>query len=329
LFGEALGCVSGNTPAHGEGFLEAFHAGYRGFGIRIVLGPLRFLVPNKKWNEAIVTSHRFADHYIDKALQYREKFLAGEIDTSFIGDKQSGTVLYNIAEKTGDRIFLRSQVLQALMASQDTTSNLIGNVFFLLSRRPDIWQKVRQEVLLADDDLDFNRLMGMTYLQKVIAEGKGPLHHILAHINPNLVLVALRIYPVFPNLGRTALRDTILPVGGGLEGRSPIFVPKGTRFDTSFYTLHHDPDIWGPDAEEFNPDRWDTIKPNAWEYVPFGGGMRTCLGQQKATLETSYVVARMMQEFQKIESRDDRPWQGYTALTARNANGCLVSLTPA
>ena len=47
--------------------------------------------------------------------------------------------------------------------------------------------------------------------------------------------------------------------------------------------------------------------------------MHACLGQQKAILETSYAVARMMQEFQKIESRDDRPWQGHTALTARNA----------
>jgi cytochrome P450 len=69
-----------------------------------------------------------------------------------------------MAEKTGDRAFLRNQVLQAVMASQDTTSNLIGNVFFLLARHPDIWQKVRKEVLFVDGDLDFNRLMGMTYL---------------------------------------------------------------------------------------------------------------------------------------------------------------------
>jgi cytochrome P450 len=53
-----------------------------------------------------------------------------------------------------------------------------------------------------------------------------------------------------------------------------------------------------------------------------------CLGQQKATLEASYVVARMLQEFQNIESRDERPWQGQVRLTARNANGCLVSMEP-
>jgi len=248
LFGETLGCVSGNTPAHGEGFLEAFQFGFRGWGIRIVLGPLKFLVPKKKWHEAIVKSHRYADYYIDKALQYRDKFYTGEIDPSVTGNKQSGILLYNIAEKTGARIFLRNQVLQAVMASQDTTSNFIGNIFFLLARHPDIWQKIRKEILLVDGDLDFNRVMGMTYLQKVITEGIVPPPHILAHINPSLVLVALRIYLVFLTLGRAALRDTILPVGGGPDGYSPIFAPKGTRFDISFYSLHHLPEIWGPDA---------------------------------------------------------------------------------
>jgi cytochrome P450 len=281
LFGETLGCVSGNTPAHGEGFLEAFQFGFRGWGIRIVLGPLKFLVPKKKWHEAIVKSHRYADYYIDKALQYRDKFYTGEIDPSVTGNKQSGILLYNIAEKTGARIFLRNQVLQAVMASQDTTSNFIGNIFFLLARHPDIWQKIRKEILLVDGDLDFNRVMGMTYLQKVITEGIVPPPHILAHINPNFVREALRINPIFPTLGRAALRDTILPVGGGPDGLSPIFSPKGTRYDTSFYSLHHIPEIWGLDAEEFKPDRWDTIKPSAYEYVPFGGGMRTCLGQHK------------------------------------------------
>jgi cytochrome P450 len=48
-------------------------------------------------------------------------------------------------------------------------------------------------------------------------------------------------------------------------------VPQGTKFDAAFYVLHHLPEIWGPDVEEFKPERWDTMKPNAWEYIPFGG----------------------------------------------------------
>lgn len=139
--------------------------------------------------------------------------------------------------------------------------------------------------------------------------------------------IVLRLYPVLPGLKRIALRDTVLPVGGGPDGRSPVFCPAGTHFDTSFYVLHHQAKTWGPDVEEFNPDRWETFQPKSWEYVPFAGGPRMCAGHQKATLEASYVVARMLQEFEKIESRDSRPWAGQVRLTSRNANGCLVSFT--
>jgi len=69
------------------------------------------------------------------------------------------------------------------------------------------------------------------------------------------------------------------------------------------------------------------FQPASWEYIPFAGGPRMCTGHQKATLEASYVVARMLQKFEKIESRDSRPWAGQVRLTSRNANGCLVSLT--
>ncbi len=130
-------------------------------------------------------------------------------------------------------------------------------------------------------------------------------------------------------MNRVALSETTLPVGGGLDGNSPIYIPAGTVFDTSWYALHRLPSIWGPDAETFNPDRWDTFKPKAWEYVPFGSGPRGCAGRLKALTEASYVIVRILQEFRQIESRDDRPWMGKVQLTAKNANGCIVALTPA
>jgi len=310
LFGEPLGILSGKTPPHAEGFLDAFQQGFQGTGIRIALRPFVFFIPNKQWLVACKKVHLFADYYIENALKYREDFLAGKTGGSAEGDTKGNVLLYNMAEQTGDRIILRDNILQAMMASQETTANLLGNLFYLLAHHPDVQQRLRTEVLSVVGDLDYNQLMGMKYLQKVITE-------------------ALRLYPVLPQLNRHALRDTILPIGGGPDGKSPIFVPEGTNFDTSFYVLHHLPEIWGPDAEEFNPDRWDTIKPGPWEYVPFGGGPRQCTGQIKATLETSYVVVRMLQEFQNIESRDDRPWKGQVRLTAKNAHGCLISLTSA
>jgi cytochrome P450 len=129
-------------------------------------------------------------------------------------------------------------------------------------------------------------------------------------------------------MNRVALRDTVLPTGGGPDGRSPVFVPEGTGFDTSFYVLHRLPSIWGDDSNEFRPERWDEFKPASCEFVPFGLGPRMCAGQQKALMETSYVISRLLQEFQDIEARDEREWQGRVQLTAKNAHGCLVTMTP-
>ena len=139
--------------------------------------------------------------------------------------------------------------------------------------------------------------------------------------------IALRLYPVFPQMNRVALSDTKLPVGGGIDGNSPIYVPAGTKFDTSFRTLHRLPSVWGDDAEVFKPKRWDTHRPGPWEYLPFGGGPRGCAGRMKALTEASYVIVRLLQQFSRIESRDSREWTGKVQLTAKNANGCWIALS--
>jgi len=140
---------------------------------------------------------------------------------------------------------------------------------------------------------------------------------------------ALRLYPVFPQNNRIALRDTVLPTGGGPNATTPIFAPAGTLFDTSFATLHRAKTTWGPDAHDFRPSRWDTVKPSPFEFMPFGAGARHCVAQRKVMMETAYVVVRMVQEFRGIGSVDARAYEARVALTAKNTNGCVVVLTPA
>jgi cytochrome P450 len=139
--------------------------------------------------------------------------------------------------------------------------------------------------------------------------------------------IALRLYPVFPYHIRQAFSDCILPTGGSNDSKSPIFVKAGTLFDANFAVLHRRPEIWGADAEEFRPERWDSFRPKAWEYVPFGGGTRACVGRQKALMETSYLVVRLVREFGGIEARDEREWRGQVQVTAKNFNGCKVAFT--
>ena len=127
-----------------------------------------------------------------------------------------------------------------------------------------------------------------------------------------------------------AVRDTVLPVGGGEDGKSPVLVPEGCLVTWNLYAMHRRQDIFGPDAEEFRPERWDDpqLRPR-WEYLPFNGGPRICVGQRYALTEVGYVLVRMVQEFQTVESRDPGPWVENLTLTLCSFNGTKVALTPA
>ena len=81
--------------------------------------------------------------------------------------------------------------------------------------------------------------------------------------------------------------------------------------------MHHRPDIWGPDVEEFKPERWVGRKPG-WEFLPFNGGPRICLGQQFALTEAGYVIVRLLQSFDRVEAMDadTAPKHQYSLTTA-------------
>jgi cytochrome P450 len=84
-------------------------------------------------------------------------------------------------------------------------------------------------------------------------------------------------------------------------------------------------DLYGPDAAEFRPDRWAALKPG-WSYIPFSGGPRICIGQQFALMEAGYTTVRMLQEFKRIESRDQEPYTELLTITLSNRNGTKVAL---
>ena len=94
----------------------------------------------------------------------------------------------------------------------------------------------------------------------------------------------------------------------------------------SYYTLHRQKKRWGEDSEEFVPYRWKTFEgKRPYEYLPFGAGPRQCIGREKALTEALYVLARLLHRFARIESRDQRDWQGRVQLSAQNLHGCQVA----
>jgi len=127
-----------------------------------------------------------------------------------------------------------------------------------------------------------------------------------------------------------------------------MLVPSGTIVDYNVYALHRREDIYGPDCNEFKPERWVTLRA-AWEYLPFSGGPRLCLGRklgcsyfmkhmlfltatpdtdQLAITEVAYTTVRLLQEFKSVESRDPEPWREALTLTCASANGTKVAFTP-
>ena len=116
-----------------------------------------------------------------------------------------------------------------------------------------------------------------------------------------LARVVLRLYPSVPINMRQSCKDTVLPVGGGPDGKAPIFVRKGEAVSYCVYAMQRRKDIYGEDANEFRPDRWDPNERNGrdlrhinWAYLPFNGGPRVCLGRKSLfhpSDRVPYVVA--------------------------------------
>ncbi|KAK4442278.1 cytochrome P450 [Podospora aff. communis PSN243] len=275
---------------------------------QVAFGKLQFLSKTPKGIDAATQRARaYVDRFVDDALSRKEKRKA-------LGQSEDG-VEYNfleeLAAQTTNRTLLRDQVLNVLLASRDTTAALLSNMFYELARKPELYARLRREVLSKiDGELPTEAEMGnMTFLKWCLNE-------------------SLRMYPVVPGNTREAICDTILPVGGGDDGKSPIFVKAGTPVLYNVYAMHRRKDIYGEDADEFNPDRWDGLRPG-WGFLPFNGGPRVCLGQNFALTEASYVTVRMLQSFDALSAHDDKPWMEQYSLVLCSRNGVQIAMTPA
>ena len=127
---------------------------------------------------------------------------------------------------------------------------------------------------------------------------------------------------------RWAKADTVLPRGGGPEGKTPIAIPQGSNVYIAVYSMHRRKDIYGEDAEAFRPERWEHLRPG-WAFVPFGGGPRLCIGQEFALTEAMFFLIRMVQAFDEIRPVDNRPWRENVSITLNCASGCKVYLSQA
>jgi cytochrome P450 len=281
-------------------FASAFDVGQAALAQRARFGDQYWLLTTAQFRQACKDCHVFIDHFVHLALsktrQKEEKDQENENSPAELEKAPKKKYVFSeaLARETQDPVELRSQLLHVLLAGRDTTASLLGWLFYSLARDPTRYAKLRS-IILAEfgtyeeattnpSRITFAHLKSCSYLRHSISE-------------------SLRLFPVVPINSRRATRDTTLPRGGGASGTSPIFVPKGTQVDYSVHVLHHRRDIWGEDVEEFRPERWEGRKVG-WEFLPFNGGPRICIGQQFALTEASYVAVRMIQRFERLQNLD-------------------------
>ncbi|KAF2398460.1 cytochrome P450 [Trichodelitschia bisporula] len=296
--------VAGREAGDAERFAVAFNVAQDACAQRFRRGFLARFRRDPEGDAATAECHAFVDQFVDEAVRYRadvEKGLAKEDKYVF---------LHELAKATSDKRQLRDELLNVLLAGRDTTASLLSNMWFMLAKHPEVWAKLRREV---EQELQgrlptYEQLRNLKYLKYCMNE-------------------SLRLHPVVPSNSRLALVDTILPLGGGPDSKSPLLIPAGTLVTYSPYAMHRRTDLFGPDAADFKPERWETLRPG-WEYLPFNGGPRICLGQQYALTEAGYVTVRLLQEFERCEDRDGGVWEESLTLTVCSRNGTKVGLTP-
>lgn len=285
MFGESVTLLTGGNPKvpTAVGFGEAFDRAQELIVSRSLSQKVSWFIRSREFEDTCQVCKDFAMLYVSIALERTSGKDSSTKPNSYI-------FLDELAKKTRDPIVLRDQAITMLIAGRDTTASLLSWLFLMLGRHKEVFYKLRESVIEDFGDgsdistITFDSLRRSTYMKCVINE-------------------TLRLYATLPSNSRVANKDTSLPRGGGKNGDKPIFVPKGTRCVYNAYTMHRNPDIWGPDADKFRPERWEDPDGDShgWNFLPFNGGPRICLGQQYALTETSYIIVRLLQSFSDIE----------------------------
>ncbi|KAK2616254.1 hypothetical protein QQS21_000889 [Conoideocrella luteorostrata] len=298
-------------------FSWAFEKGIDSISQRIRLGRFAKLFYDPEYTRACHFVHDYIDVIAVKAAERAKQWHAEKGGTGQEADMQQSpeneeryTFLNALARTGAPSKQIRDQVLNTLVAARDTSACLMSAAIFEMARRPEYQARLREEIAqhLGSEPPTFESLKSLVFLSYFIKE-------------------CLRMYPPIPLNQRVAKNDTTLPTGGGPDGTAPVFIGAGQMVVYQVYSMHRREDLWGDDAAEFRPERWETSRAK-FEYLPFNAGPRICPGQKFALVETSYVLVRLLQEYKNIAPRDDgSPWREHLTLTCSVGQGVWVSLT--
>lgn len=174
---------------------------------------------------------------------------------------------------------ISNDLLIFMLAGHDTTATALTHTLWILGHHPDVQARVAEEAAaIGDRELTPHDVPRLEYTVQVLHE-------------------SLRLCPPAAGVARLATRDIVV------DGYR---VEKGSLLAVGLYALHHDPELW-PDPMVFDPDRFSPEKVKArdrWQFLPFLGGGRPCIGEHFARLETTLALGTILRALE-ITSVDD------------------------
>jgi cytochrome P450 len=219
-------------------------------------------------------------------LAYLKEVVDGVIRARAEGRHRAGAgsdMLALMLDSELDEVNIRNQVITFLSGGHETTAGTLGFALHFLANDPTVLARARAEVdqVWGTDEPTFEQVTKLRYVRRIVDE-------------------SLRLWPTAPAFAREARVDTEL--GGRLSLRAGDWVLVLTA------ALHRDRAVWGPDADEFDPDRFapERVKGRPKHaFMPFGTGMRACIGRQFALHEAVLVLGMVLRRY------DLRPQAGY------------------
>ncbi|KAL1603708.1 hypothetical protein SLS60_005298 [Paraconiothyrium brasiliense] len=234
------------------------------------------LPPNVKACETI-------DSYLDGVLR---NFSPEQSESLEERDRKASSLLGDLAAQGVAQSILKDQIISVIVGGRDSVAIITTWALYELVRHPEILHELRKEISAGIDPstpINPAQIESFVFLNRVVLE-------------------TMRVHTSVGINVRTALRDTSLPTGGGADGTSPVGILAGTNVIMGLDSVHHRKDIYGPDANVFDPHRWDSnSKPDTWTYYPFNRGPRSCLGKNLAIMKVKYALCRLLQAFSVIE----------------------------
>ncbi|MFT3866601.1 MAG: cytochrome P450 [Solirubrobacterales bacterium] len=162
---------------------------------------------------------------------------------------------------------LRDQLMTLLLAGHETTATALAWTFDLLLRHPEALARLRGSLENGEE----------AYLKATIAE-------------------SLRLRPVVPLAGRRLAEDLVT---------DDLELPAGTDVTAAIWLTHTDPDLY-PEPLAFRPERFLEAAPETYAWIPFGGGIRRCLGAAFAEFEMRIVLREVLSRV-SLRKADPRP----------------------